>query len=62
MGLSAPTISGLQDELSHLQELLRKWTPRISPEVHSKKRDPHTILNPTEIVGILKGRAEGDLG
>ncbi|XP_021778925.1 myotubularin-related protein 11 isoform X3 [Papio anubis] len=61
-GLSAPTISGLQDELSHLQELLRKWTPRISPEVHSKKRDPHTILNPTEIVGILKGRAEGDLG
>ncbi|XP_054526280.1 myotubularin-related protein 11 isoform X5 [Pan troglodytes] len=62
MGLSAPTISGLQDELSHLQELLRKWTPRISPEDHSKKRDPHTILNPTEIAGILKGRAEGDLG
>nr|XP_010587792.1 myotubularin-related protein 11 isoform X1 [Loxodonta africana] len=48
MGLSAPTISGLQDELSHLQELLRKWTPRpprLSPEDHSKKRDPNTILS-----------------
>ncbi|CAK7298226.1 Myotubularin-related protein 11 [Vulpes lagopus] len=44
-GLSAPTISGLQDELSHLQELLRKWTPRVSPEDHSKKRDPNTILS-----------------
>uniref|UniRef100_A0A2K6SA04 Myotubularin related protein 11 n=1 Tax=Saimiri boliviensis boliviensis TaxID=39432 RepID=A0A2K6SA04_SAIBB len=53
-GLSAPIISGLQDELSHLQELLRKWTPRISPEDHSKKRDPNTILNPMEIAGILK--------
>ncbi|XP_007531630.1 myotubularin-related protein 11 isoform X2 [Erinaceus europaeus] len=30
MGLLAPTISGLQDELAHLQELLRKWTPRIN--------------------------------
>ncbi|KAM6218022.1 myotubularin-related protein 11 isoform 2-T2 [Rhynchocyon petersi] len=37
MGLSAPTITGLQDELSHLQELLRKWTPRRSPEDYSKK-------------------------
>ncbi|KAM9691630.1 myotubularin-related protein 11 isoform 5-T5 [Dama dama] len=45
MGLSAPTISGLQEELSHLQELLRKWTPRISPEDHSKKRNPNTILS-----------------
>ncbi|KAG8509215.1 Myotubularin-related protein 11 [Galemys pyrenaicus] len=45
MGLSASTISGLQDELSHLQELLKKWTPRISPEDHSKKRDPNTILS-----------------
>nr|KAF6397373.1 myotubularin related protein 11 [Rousettus aegyptiacus] len=45
MGLSAPTISGLQDELSHLQELLRKWTPRLSPEDHSKNRDPNTILS-----------------
>ncbi|XP_027439621.1 myotubularin-related protein 11 isoform X4 [Callorhinus ursinus] len=44
-GLSAPTISGLQDELSHLQELLRKWTPRISPEDHSEKRDPNTIVS-----------------
>ncbi|XP_063138652.1 myotubularin-related protein 11 isoform X6 [Rattus norvegicus] len=45
IGSSALTISGLQDELSHLQELLRKWTPRISPEDHSKKRDPNTILS-----------------
>ncbi|XP_007949157.1 myotubularin-related protein 11 [Orycteropus afer afer] len=45
MGLTALTISGLQDELSHLQELLRKWTPRLSPEDHSKKRDPNTILS-----------------
>nr|XP_035954263.1 myotubularin-related protein 11 isoform X3 [Halichoerus grypus] len=44
-GLSAPTVSGLQDELSHLQELLRKWTPRISPEDHSEKRDPNTIVS-----------------
>ncbi|XP_040086710.1 LOW QUALITY PROTEIN: myotubularin-related protein 11 [Oryx dammah] len=63
MGLSAPTISGLQEELSHLQELLRKWTPRISPEDHSKKRNPNTILpNPIEIAGFLMGRAEGGLG
>nr|XP_020039921.1 myotubularin-related protein 11 [Castor canadensis]XP_020039922.1 myotubularin-related protein 11 [Castor canadensis] len=45
MGLSALTVSGLQDELSCLQELLRKWTPRVSPEDHCKKRDPHTILS-----------------
>lgn len=45
MGLSAPTISGLQAELAHLQELLRKWTPRISPEDHSKKRNPNTIMS-----------------
>ncbi|KAK1329092.1 hypothetical protein QTO34_011269 [Cnephaeus nilssonii] len=45
MGLSAPTITGLQDELSRLQELLKKWTPRISPEDHSKKRDPNPILS-----------------
>ncbi|ERE88442.1 myotubularin-related protein 11 [Cricetulus griseus] len=45
MGSSALTISGLQDELSCLQELLRKLTPRISPEDHCKKRDPNTILS-----------------
>ncbi|KAB0395397.1 hypothetical protein E2I00_010484, partial [Balaenoptera physalus] len=45
MGLSAPTISGLQAELAHLQELLRKWTPRLSPEDHSKKRNPNTVLS-----------------
>ncbi|XP_051714675.2 LOW QUALITY PROTEIN: myotubularin-related protein 11 [Oryctolagus cuniculus] len=55
MGLSALTVSGLQDELSHLQELLRKWTPRAFPGDHSKKRDPSTILSiPAEIAGILK--------
>eukprot|EP00070_Physeter_catodon_P014485 XP_023971745.2 LOW QUALITY PROTEIN: myotubularin-related protein 11 [Physeter catodon] len=63
MGLSAPTISGLQAELAHLQELLRKWTPRISPEDHSKKRNPNTVLpSPVEIAGFLMGRAEGGLG
>ncbi|KAM4860861.1 myotubularin-related protein 11 isoform 2-T2 [Thomomys bottae] len=31
VGLSALTISGLQEELACLQELLRKWTPRVSP-------------------------------
>lgn len=45
MGSSALTVSALQDELSHLQELLRQWTPRISPEDQSKKRDPNTILS-----------------
>ncbi|XP_052035675.1 myotubularin-related protein 11 [Apodemus sylvaticus] len=45
MGSSALTVPGLQDALSHLQELLRKWTPRISPENNSKKRDPNTILS-----------------
>ncbi|XP_051054773.1 myotubularin-related protein 11 isoform X2 [Phodopus roborovskii] len=45
MGSSAPTISGLQDELSCLQELLKKLTPRVSPENHCKKRDPNTILS-----------------
>ncbi|XP_012979284.3 myotubularin-related protein 11 isoform X2 [Mesocricetus auratus] len=45
MGSSALTISGLQDELSCLQELLRKLTPRISPEDHCKRRDPNTILS-----------------
>ncbi|XP_060249052.1 myotubularin-related protein 11 isoform X2 [Meriones unguiculatus] len=47
MGSSALTISGLQDELSLLQELLRKWAPRISPEDHCKKRDPNSILSQT---------------
>ncbi|XP_075417145.1 myotubularin-related protein 11 isoform X2 [Tenrec ecaudatus] len=45
MGLLAPTISGLQDELSFLQELLRKWPPGLSSEDHSEKRDPNTILS-----------------
>ncbi|OBS74354.1 hypothetical protein A6R68_15095 [Neotoma lepida] len=45
MSSSALTVSGLQDELSCLQELLRKLTPRVSPEDHCKKRDPNTILS-----------------
>lgn len=45
MGLSAPTIAGLQDELSRLQELIEKWTPRTSPEDRSQKRDPNPILS-----------------
>lgn len=44
MGLSASTIAGLQDELSHLQELLKKWTSRISPEDHCNRDDPNNIL------------------
>lgn len=44
-GLSASTISGLREELAHLQELLKKWTPRISPKEHSKERDPNAILS-----------------
>ncbi|XP_021051708.1 myotubularin-related protein 11 [Mus pahari] len=68
MGSSALTISDLQEELSHLQELLRKWTPRISPEDHSKKRDSKSILSQiqrasslrsAEAASILRGRAEG---
>ncbi|XP_048213040.1 myotubularin-related protein 11 isoform X2 [Perognathus longimembris pacificus] len=48
MGLSALTISGLQEELTCLQELLRKWTPRVFPQDHCKKRDPNTILSQTQ--------------
>uniref|UniRef100_A0A8C5KL75 Myotubularin related protein 11 n=1 Tax=Jaculus jaculus TaxID=51337 RepID=A0A8C5KL75_JACJA len=44
---SALTVAGLQDELSCLQELLRKWTPRISPGDQCKKKDPNAILSPT---------------
>ncbi|XP_070252326.1 myotubularin-related protein 11 [Myotis yumanensis] len=44
-GLSAPTITGLQDELSRLQELIKKWTPRTSPEDRSQKGDPNPILS-----------------
>ncbi|XP_049980555.1 myotubularin-related protein 11 isoform X2 [Alexandromys fortis] len=45
MGSSAVTVSGLQEELSCLQELLRKLTPGVSPEDHCKKRDPNTMLS-----------------
>ncbi|XP_040854311.1 myotubularin-related protein 11 isoform X1 [Ochotona curzoniae] len=45
VGHSALTISGLQDELAHLQDLLKKWTPRTFPDDHSKKLDPNTILS-----------------
>ncbi|XP_042537476.1 myotubularin-related protein 11 [Dipodomys spectabilis] len=48
MGLSALTISGLREELACLQELLRKWTPRVFPQDHCKKRDPNTFLSQSQ--------------
>ncbi|XP_004618174.1 myotubularin-related protein 11 isoform X2 [Sorex araneus] len=43
-GLLAPTVSGLRDELTHLEELLKKWTPRISEE-HDKEGEPNPALS-----------------
>ncbi|XP_012585495.1 PREDICTED: myotubularin-related protein 11 isoform X2 [Condylura cristata] len=41
MGLSPATVAGLRAELSHLQELLRKWTPRLRPG----ERGPGSVLS-----------------
>ncbi|XP_007485422.1 myotubularin-related protein 11 isoform X2 [Monodelphis domestica] len=46
-GLSAPTISGLLDELALLQGLLRTWASRPSSRDHMKTKDPDTPLSPS---------------
>ncbi|XP_044532023.1 myotubularin-related protein 11 [Gracilinanus agilis] len=46
-GLSAPTISGLLDELALLQGLLRTWSSRSSTSDHTKTKDPDTPPTPS---------------
>ncbi|XP_031823303.1 myotubularin-related protein 11 [Sarcophilus harrisii] len=45
IGMSAPTVSGLLDELAQLQQLLRTWSSGVSPGDQVATRDPETPLS-----------------